>query len=242
MTEVFQNVGHVAYQNAQVFYTGRNGQRYQIGGSYSGAYPGATRDTQTLETDSVTINVSSSASAQQWSFQAPAAKHPAFDDLFAAQTDGSPRNFEVAIPKRNLLTVGSPSTGELSAAIGATETETGLSVVTFAGRRNPDAAATVPDKIQPSQYPVNAHIRTGSTYYPIVGIKKAPNAADKPYVPGNSSGVAAAAVNEIFMAGLQFGPFLANVDEVGQVDDTGVVVYRVAFTPVSVVAAPTQIN
>ena len=37
-----------------------------------------------------------------------------------------------------------------------------------------------------------------------------------------------------------YGPFLASVDEIGQVDDTGVVMYGVSFTPSTVVGKPTQ--
>ena len=33
------------------------------------------------------------------------------------------------------------------------------------------------------------------------------------------------------MPGLLYGPFLASVDEIGQADDTGVVMYAVSFTP-----------
>lgn len=235
MTEaVFTNVGHVEYTNAQILYTTLGGVRYQIGGTYSGAYPGATRDTQTLETDSVTINVSSTASAQQWSFQAPAAKHPAFDDMFAAQTDGNPRNIQLKVPKRTLFSRASPNASELGLVVA--DGPANFSNGTFSGSLFTGAGK----QVEPAQYPVNAHVKLGVSQnptHPIVGIRKESD-VDQPVFPRITAISSAAAVQEIFMAGLQFGNFLANIDEVGQVDDTGVVVYRVAFTPVSVVEPP----
>ena len=40
----FKYVGHLEYQNAEIWYTAANGKQYEIPGSYSGAYPGSTRE------------------------------------------------------------------------------------------------------------------------------------------------------------------------------------------------------
>ena len=53
--------------------------------------------------------------------------------------------------------------------------------------------------------------------------------------------LAATAIEKVSMPGLLYGPFLASVDEIGQADDTGVVMYAVSFTPSNVVGKPTEV-
>ena len=218
----FEYVGHVSYQNAEIKYTHSDGTVYEIGGTYSGAYPGATRDSQQVETDSVTITIPGAAAPQQWSFQAPAAKTPAFDDLFAAQTDGNPRTIEVEIQERILYE--SPSGMEPHLTIAS-----GVGTIAPGSPQGPEPAA--------EQYPLNSRfVLSGSTDdFTVIGF----NASGQPMFVEQTQ--AETDITKISMAGLRYGPFLANIDEVGQVDDTGVVMYRVAFTPSSVVAAPTSV-
>ena len=98
----FKYVGHLEYQNALIKYRTLAGVTYEIPGSYSGAYPGSTRESQTVETDSVVISIPGAAAAQQWTFQAPASSHPAFEDMFDAQEDNEPRQFQVELEERKL--------------------------------------------------------------------------------------------------------------------------------------------
>ena len=220
----FEYVGHVAYQNAAIKYTASDGTVYEIGGTYSGAYPGATRDSQAVETDSVTITIPGAAAPQQWSFQAPAAKTPWFDDMFAGQSDGDPRSFEVEIQERILYEASIPPP-TLAIAVD------GIGTIAPGASMGPVPAA--------EQYPLNSRFTLmGNTDdLTVIGF----DTTGKPQFASRSAAVSATAIEKISMAGLRYGFFLASVDEIGQVDDTGVVMYRVAFTPSSVVAAPTAV-
>ena len=227
----FKYVGHLEYQNAEIWYTAANGKQYQIPASYSGAYPGATRESQTVETDSITISIPGTASAQQWSFQAPASSHPAFEDMFAAQTDGDPRTFEVRLAERDLFEVPSGDRAVAFASIAITTTGVG----TIDGTGKP----------LPVQFPVGAIIHAGvvnngtaANQLKVIGFT--PDDGDVPSFAERGAVLAAVAIAKVSMPGLQYGPFLASVDEIGQVDDTGVVMYGVSFTPSTVVGEPTQ--
>ena len=141
----FKYVGHLEYQNAFIKYRTLAGVTYEIPGSYSGAYPGSTRESQTVETDSVVISIPGAATAQQWTFQAPASSHPAFEDMFDAQEDNQPRQFQVELAERILYeqdSPGIPAVANLAIVSG---------VGTILGNDAPVA----------EQYPVNSVIYAG---------------------------------------------------------------------------------
>ena len=224
----FKYVGHLEYQNALIKYRTLAGVTYEIPGSYSGAYPGSTRESQTLETDSVVISIPGAATAQQWSFQAPASSHPAFEDMFDAQEDNNPRQFQVQLAERILYEQKSPgvSVANLVIAVG---------VGTIAGSDVPAA----------EQYPVNSvfKVTTPASEQKVVGLNQPdpPDAqTDKPLFVVTTLASTAGIISKVSMPGLLYGPFLASVDEIGQADDTGVVMYAVSFTPSSVVGKPTE--
>ena len=216
----FKYVGHLEYTNAAILYTTAAGVAYEIPGSYSGAYPGSTRDSQSVETDSISISIPGAATAQQWSFQAPASSHPAFEDMFDAQTDGNPRTFQVDVQERILFEVASPDD-----AVAA------LAIVNTVG------AVTGTSPPLEEQFPVNSvfSVETATATYQVVGA----TTGDEPEFV--ESTLALDAIEKISMPGLRYGPFLASVDEIGQVDDTGVVMYGVSFTPSAVVGKPTEV-
>ena len=111
----FQYVAHLEYKNATLHYTTAAGDRYELPATYQGAYPGATTDSQSLETDSVAIAIAGTATPQQWSVQALASSHPAMKDLFAAQTGSSPRTLELNFEER-ILFDGTGATVEIDSS------------------------------------------------------------------------------------------------------------------------------
>ena len=95
------------------------------------------------------------------------------------------------------------------------------------------------------QYPVNSVIHSWTRHeQKVVGLNQPdpPDAqTDKPLFAVTTLPWLKGIIAKISMPGLLYGPFLASVDEIGQADDTGVVMYAVSFTPSSVVGKPTEV-
>ena len=222
----FRQIGYLAFENAEVTYRTLGGESYELPGTYQGAYPGATRDSQTLELDSAAITIAGSPTPQQMSLQLPASDHPAARDMFAAQTDGSPRNITVKLQPRTLYTKPSGSTVQVAVANGA---------ITVSGTQRAE--------ISPEIVPVNAAFvvagQGGSEDHRLITGGEYSRSAGTG-LTSDGENLSAIDIIRIVVPGLQFGPFLANVDEIGLIDDTGVGIYRFAFTPVNVVPAPSE--
>lgn len=222
----FKYVGYLAFENAEVKYRTLGGEEYELPGTYSGAYPGATRDSQSLELDSASITLAGSPTPQQMSVQLPSSDHPAARDMYAAQSDGSPRRVSVKLQPRTLYTKPGGKAVQVAVAAGA---------VTFSG----DDQA---EELSAEVVPINAAVviaGQGGSEDSIL-ISGGEYAAAGGGLLSPDANQAAVDIKRIIAPGLMFGPFLANVDEVGLIEDTGVAIYRLAFTPVNVVPAPTR--
>lgn len=209
----------------------KDGTSYELPGTYQGTYPGATTDSTSVQLDSTTITIAGQPTPQQMSFQLPGSDHPATKDLFEAQADPDPRSIAVAFQPRTLYPKPSGKTVEVAiAANGA---------ITLSGS---DLAS---ENIGAELLPINAALVVDGQGGAEVGHVIASGIYDKTAGTGLVAHVDGAvtkvALKRTIVPGLQFGPFLADINSVGPVDDSGSMMYAVSFTPVNIVQAPSRL-